>query len=118
MGACLAFASLAESAGEFHHRGGAAGGIDAAEDPGVAVIAHHDPFVGQLCAADAAFDDVVGLGAVVHLDLEMDFHALAAEVILNRQSALPVLRSERAVQIFEQRLGVVPGERQRHDLRR
>ena len=60
MGACLLF-ELAEGAREFHHAGGAAGGIDAAEDPGVAMIAQDDPFVGKLGAANAAFDDVVRL---------------------------------------------------------
>jgi len=34
------FQKLAERAGEFHHAGGAAAGVDGAEDPGVAVIAH------------------------------------------------------------------------------
>ena len=76
------FFELAEGAREFHHRRGAAGRIDAAEDPGVAMIAEDDPFVGQLCAADAAFDYVVGLGAVVHFDFQMNFYALAAEVIV------------------------------------
>ena len=73
---------LAEGAREFHHAGGAAGGIDAAEDPGVAMIAEDDPFVGKFGAANAAFDHVVGLEAVVHFDFQMDFHAVAAEVIV------------------------------------
>ena len=66
------------------------------------MIAHHHPFVGQFCAADAAFDDIVGLRAVVHFDFEMDFYAFAAEVILDRQSALPVLfaRGERGRPCF------------------
>ena len=66
-------------------------GIDAAEDPCVAVIAEDDPLVGELGAADATFDDIVGLRAVVHLDFEMDFHVLAAEVIL--ESASPPCQS-------------------------
>ena len=82
------FRELAEGAREFHHACGAAGGIDAAEDPGVAVIAEHDPFVGHFGAADAAFDHVVGLDAVVHFDLQMDFHAVAAEVILESAGRL------------------------------
>ncbi len=86
-GAHAVFREFAEGAREFHHAGGAAAGIDAAEDPGVAVIAEHDPFVGQFGAADAAFDHVVGLDAVVHLDFQMDFHAVAAEVILDGQAA-------------------------------
>ena len=90
------FRELAEGAGEFHHGRGAARGIDTAEHPGIAVIAEDDPFVGQLRAANAAFDHVVGLDAVVHLDFQMDLHALAAEVILNGQSALPVLRGDGA----------------------
>ncbi len=90
-------------------------GVDAAEYPGIAVVAQHNPFAGQFCAADAAFDDVVRLGAIVHVDFQMNFHALAAEVILNRQSTLPVVGPEWAIQIFEQRLGVVPGEWERHN---
>ena len=82
------------------------------------MIAEDDPFVGQICAADAAFDDVVGLEAVVHLDFEMDFHALAAEVILESAVRLARRLERRAVHVFEQRLGVVPGKRQRHDFRR
>ena len=92
-------------------------GIDAAEDPGVAMIAEDHPFVGQFGAADAAFDDVVRLEAVVHFDFEMDFFAVAAEVIGETESALPGFGSDGAVHIFEQRLGVVPGERQRHNFR-
>src|ERR1700733_12863498 len=49
---------LAEGARAFHHRRGAARGIDAAEDPGVAVVAEQDPLVRQLGAADSAFDHV------------------------------------------------------------
>ena len=111
------FRQLSQGAGQFHHRCGAAAGVDAAEDPGVAVIAEHDPFVGQLRAANAAFDHVVGLSGIVHLDLHVHAHALAAEVILDGQPALPVVGGDRAVHISEQGLGVVPGKRQRHDLR-
>src|SRR5258708_17379279 len=51
----------------------------------------------------------------------MNAHALAAQVILNRQSTLPIftmpiLGRQRSVHVFEQRLGVMPGERERHDL--
>src|SRR5580692_10709488 len=42
------FGELAEGTSEFHHAGSAARGIDAAEDPGIAVVAHHDPFVRKL----------------------------------------------------------------------
>src|SRR5579863_2948078 len=111
---------LAEGASHFHHRRRAAGGIDAAEDPCIAVIADDYPFVREVGATNPALDDVVRLDAVVHLDFEMDFHALAAETVLNRQSALPVLSipiawREWAVHVFEQRFGIVPGERQRYD---
>ena len=75
------------------------------------MIAQDHPFIGQIGAANAAFDDVIGLRAVIHFDFEVDFHAIATKVILNRQSALPVFRSNGAVHVFEQRLGVVPGKR-------
>ena len=72
---------------------------------------------GNCCAANAAFDHVVGLSGIVHFDFHVHAHALAAEVIFDGQSALPVIRSDGAVHVREQRLGVVPGEWQRHDLR-
>jgi hypothetical protein len=81
------------------------------------MIAEDDPFIGQLRATNAAFDHVVGLRGVVHLDLHMDANALAAEVILDRQTALPVVGRNGAVHICEQRLCIVPGKRQRHDFR-
>ena len=90
-----------EGAREFHHAGGAAAGVDAAEDPGVAVIAHDDPFVGKFGAADAGFDYVVGLEAVVHFDFEMDFFFFAAEVIGEAECALPGIGSDGAVHVFE-----------------
>ena len=108
---------LSECAGQFHHGCGAAAGVNAAEDPGVAVIAEHDPLVGQLRAANAALDHVVRLSRIIHLDLHMHAYALAAKVIFDRQSALPVRWSQWTVHIREQWFGVVPGERQRHDLR-
>src|SRR5258708_25149108 len=36
--------------------------------------------------------------------------------MLEGQSSMPILGRKRSVDGFEQRLGVVPGERQRHDL--
>ena len=81
------------------------------------MIAQHDPFVGQLRAANAPFDHVVGLSCVVHFDLHVHVHTLSTEVIFERQSALPIVGSQRAIQIGEQRLGIVPRKRQRHDLR-
>src|SRR6266581_6529439 len=48
----------------------------------------------------------------------MNLHTLAAEVILDRQAALPILRSQGAVEVFEQWFGIVPGKRQGHDLGR
>ncbi len=61
----------AERRRQLHHRRRAAGRIDAAEHPGVVVVAEHDPLVGPLAAADAALDDVVGL----HVGLHVDLHA-------------------------------------------
>src|SRR4029077_5834753 len=108
-GARTLFLQFAQGAGEFHHAGGAAGGIDAAEDPGVAVIAHHDPFIGQVRAADTAFYDVIRLDAVVHFDFETGLHPAAAEVVVERQTPLPVFGSDGAVHALEQGLGVMPG---------
>src|SRR5207253_654673 len=45
------FRQLSQGAREFHHCCRAAAGVDAAEDPGIAMIAEHDPFIGQLRAA-------------------------------------------------------------------
>ena len=108
------FRELPQGAGHFHHGCGAAAGIDAAEGPGIAMVAEHDPFVGQLCAANAAFDDVIGLRGIIHLNFQMDAHAIAAEVIVDGQSTLPCWRRDRTIHIFEQRFGIVPGERQSH----
>src|SRR6202041_672822 len=113
---CSSFCQLSQGSGQFHHGCGSAARVDAAEDPGIAVIAKHDPFIGQLRAANATLDHIVGLSGVVHLDLDVNAHSLAAEVVLDRKSALPVIWSDWAVHMGEQRFGVVPGKWQRHDL--
>ena len=82
------------------------------------MIAHDDPFIGEFRAPNAAFNHVIRLDAIIHFDFEVDFYAIAAQVILEGQSALPVFRSDGAIHVFEQWLGIVPGERQSHDLRR
>ena len=41
----------------------------------------------------------------------------AGEPVLERQAALPIFWRHRPVHIFEQRLGVMPGERQGHEMR-
>ena len=47
----------------------------------------------------------------------MHAHALAAEMILERQSALPGLRRQRSIHVLHHRLRIVPGERHTHDFR-
>src|ERR1019366_7249348 len=110
------FLQLAQRARHLHHRRRATGGIDAAEYPGVTMIAEHDPFLGQLRTANSAFDDVVRLDGIVHLDLEMDARLLTAEVVLEGQTALPVRRGDGAAEIFEQVRSVFVRKRKRHYL--
>jgi hypothetical protein len=75
------------------------------------MVAEDHPFVGMFRAANARFGDVVGLDAGVHVHFQVDADPFAAEVIANRQAALPAFRGFGAVHIFEQGFGVMPRQR-------
>ena len=89
---------FAERLRQLHHRRRATRRIDTAEDPGVVMVAEHDPLVRPIAAADAAFDDEVRLDVGAHVDLQMQTRVVTAESIVDRQAALPRRRRERAAQ--------------------
>ncbi len=87
----------------FKHGGGAAGGIDRAIDPGVAMIADDDPGVGILRALDFADHVPDDAALVVLLRDEVDFHSAGTQVIAERQRALPALRHSGAFERLQDR---------------
>ena len=97
----------ADAVDGFKHGGGAAGGVDGAIDPGIAVIAGDDPIVGVLRAFD--FSDHVPDDAalVVLLGDEVDLYAAGAEVIAEGQRALPALRHAGAFERLQDGRGIV-----------
>ena len=98
----------------FEHGGGAAVGVYGAVDPGVAMIAGDDPvvFLVRVGAVDGADDVPDGANFVVLHEVHVDFYgAGAAEVIGEREAALPFARSCGAVEGGEDRRGVLIGER-------
>src|ERR1035441_4022981 len=105
----------------FEHGGGAAGGIDGAVDPGVAVIAPHHPLVGVLRSFELA-DDIPNDAAleVLHGD-QVDLHAALSsklsEVVAEGQGALPLLRHTGAAEGLQDRRGVVVAEGNRDNVR-
>ena len=81
------------------------------------VISEQHPLVRKFRAANARFHDVVGLRGIVHRDFEMGLYG-AGKAVGDRKAALPIFGSDRAIHIFKQRLGVVPGKRQGHEMRK
>src|SRR5581483_9210173 len=99
----------------FHHRRCSAAWVNPSKDPGVTMVAQHDPLILQLGATYAGFDDIIGLDGIVHLDFQMNSN-ISAEPVAKRQSALPTLGSDGTIHVFKERLRILPGERQSHDL--
>ena len=108
---------LTEGASHFHHRRRAARWVNRAELPAVPMIAKQNPLLGKLTASNSSFDHVIGHGLRIHVDFEMDANPAPAKTVLDGKAALPALRRNRAVQLFEQRFGVTPRHGHRHDLR-
>ena len=79
------------------------------------MIAEQNPFVGQLTAANARFDDGVRLHAGVHVHFHTSFYR-AGEAVRDGQSALPIFWRFGAIHIFEKRFGVTPRKWKRGNL--
>ena len=75
------------------HGGGAAGGVDGAVDPGVAMIAGDNPVAGVLGALDFSDDVPDDAALIVLIGDKVDFYAARPEVVAERQRALPALRA-------------------------
>ena len=86
-------------------------GILGAVDPGVVVIAPHDPFVGPGGAGDPGDHVVRRDDPPVEAELEMDSRRAGSDVIGDRQSPGPPGRRGPAADRGEQRLRIGPGER-------
>ncbi len=80
------------------------------------MIAEQHPFIRKLAAANACFDDRVGLHAGVHVHFHVSFHR-AGEAIRDGQSALPIFRGFRTIHVLEKRFGIAPRKRERRNLR-
>src|ERR1039458_10191972 len=106
-----------EATNGFKHGGGTAGRINCAIDPRIAVIAEDDRCAGILRALDFPDDIPDDAALVVLLGDEVDFYAAGAEVIAERQCALPGLRNPRPCEGLENGCGIVEAERNRDDAR-
>ncbi len=98
----------------FEHGGGAGVGVDGAVDPGVAMVAGDDPgvLVFGVGAVDGADHVPDGAELVVLLEVHVDLdRAGAAEMVGERQAALPLMRDVGAVEGFEDGRGVLVAER-------
>jgi hypothetical protein len=94
----------------FEHGCGAAGGVDGAIDPGVAVIADDDPVVGVLDAFDLSNYVPDDAALIVLLRDQVDLHAARPQVIAEGQRALPAQGHARAFEGLENGRGIVIAE--------
>ncbi len=98
MGLPALLEEVAEAVDGLEHGGGAAGGIDGAVDPGVAMVAGDDEviFLRGVGAGDASDDVPDGAEGVVLLESHVDGDSAAAggaaDVIGEGKRALPVAR--------------------------
>ena len=107
---------FAEGAGGFEHRRGAAAGIGRAVNPGVMMIAEHDPFV--IGGAAELGDHVVDWPLlVIHDELHVNFGVAGAEVIGEREAALPIGGNGFSGEIAEDYGGILRVDRHGGDAR-
>ncbi len=96
---------------------GSAAGIDRAVDPGVAMVADHDPAIGLDCAGEGR-DDVPDLSDVVfHRDGHRDLGGSRADVIGQRQTSLPAGGDVGTGENFQNLVGRFVAERERGNCR-
>ena len=103
----------ADAVDGFQHGGGAAVGIDGAEDPGVAMIADDDRFIGILCAGNFSDDIPNGAESVVLLQQQVNLHRAGAHVIGEGQRALPGVGRFWTAERLQNGCGVTIGQRGR-----
>ena len=108
---------FAERASRFEHRGCAAAGIGGAENPRVVMIAEHHPFVVG-CAAQFGDHVVDRPLLIVHHELHVNFGVARAEVIRERQTALPVRGNGCAAEIAENHSGILCVDRHGGNVRK
>ncbi len=93
----------------------AAPGVDRAVDPGVAVVADHDPAVGLDLPLELGDHVPDRPDLVVHLDRHADLHRPRADVVRDRQAPLPAGGDVGPAHRFEDRPGRLVADRQRRD---
>ena len=70
------------------------------------MVSHHNPLVREVRCLESALHDVIRLDRVIHLDLEMHHGLFSAQVIFDRQAALPAIGRDRAAQVLQEGLGI------------
>jgi len=101
----------------FQHSGGAAVGIDSAEDPGIAMIADDDRFIGILRAGNFSDDIPNGAESVVLLQDHVNLHRAGTHVVGEGQRALPGVGRLRTAKSLQNGRGITIGERCRGNFR-
>ncbi|MGD0299918.1 MAG: hypothetical protein ABSE86_22730, partial [Bryobacteraceae bacterium] len=90
----------------FHERGCAGERVFGAVDPAIVMIAADDPLVRICCAGNSQNYVVERFDIEVEFQIQVHFGWAGPNVIGDRQSAAPGLRSDGTLQCREQRLGV------------